>query len=117
MKGPITPDWGAIAQALGYGMDMDVLKDKLQHLEIPLADATKKGQPKRLWVVVKTEHGVPVMVDAFRDKRAANRRANFLQMHMQPDREQVTVFDIPNPARNPTQPSPYPEQSRRKGEG
>ncbi len=49
---------------------------------------------KKLWVVMKAEHGIPVMMDAYLDKRSANRREKFLRQHMRPDVDQVAVFDV-----------------------
>lgn len=61
--------------------------------------ATKRGSgsdhgPKRLWVVVKAEHGIPVMIDAYTDKRSASRRALFLRQHMRVERDQVALFAV-----------------------
>lgn len=50
--------------------------------------------PKRLWVVMKTERGIPVMLDAYLDKRSANSREKFLRQHMQPEMDQVVLFDV-----------------------
>ena len=41
--------------------------------------------PKRLWVVVKVERGMPAMIDAYRDKRSTKTRAEFLRLHMRPE--------------------------------
>jgi hypothetical protein len=61
------------------------------------ATGTARKPPKRLWVVVKIERDVPVMIDAYLDKRSANRRADFLRRHMRPNSENVELFAIEKP--------------------
>lgn len=53
------------------------------------------GKPiSKLRVVMKAEHGIPVMMDAYPDKRSANCREKFLRQHMRAEVDQVAVFDV-----------------------
>ena len=53
-----------------------------------------QSQPELLWTVVTVESGIPVMVEAYRDKRAAEIRERFLRMDMHPDNDEIGVFEI-----------------------
>ncbi|MBI4787451.1 MAG: hypothetical protein HY782_10440 [Chloroflexi bacterium] len=101
-----------VGRAVGYKVDVDLLLEKLKDAPLGDWDALKtnraflaqieraaqgeaaESKPKRLWVVVKAEHGVPVMLDAYRDKHSANRREKFLRQHMRPEIDEVAKFDI-----------------------
>jgi hypothetical protein len=104
-----------IGRAIGYNVDIELLLDKLkstplgqwEHLRTDdqflervgrAAEAYVPGgpkkQPKRLWVVVKIENSIPVMIDAYRDKHSANKRERFLKLHMRPEMDSVVVFDV-----------------------
>ncbi len=52
------------------------------------------GKPKRLWLVIKSENKVPVMVDVYPDKRAANRRAEFLRKHMRAQLDSINLIEF-----------------------
>ncbi len=103
-----------IGRAVGYKVDAGLLLERLQQASRGNIDfqnnqgllqgleraaamnaAGSARKPlKRLWVVVKIERGVPVMIDAFRDKRSAKTRAEFLRLHMRPDVDRVELFPI-----------------------
>lgn len=96
----------AVARAVGYRVDPKALLDYLKSASdnfAPLpsielsAGMTQRKQPKRLWIVVKIESGAPVMADAFREKRSAAKRAEFLRQHMRPGSDEVRVLPIANP--------------------
>ena len=105
-----------VGRAVGYQIDADLLLERLkqaapnglvkpEHDEALLKQlsraaefhgSSRAAKPlKRLWVVIKIERSVPVMIDAYRDKRSANKRAEFLRLHMNADLDQVQVFAIP----------------------
>ncbi len=50
--------------------------------------------PKRLWVVVKVESGVPVTAEAYRDERTARRRERLLRKRMHPENDETGIFRI-----------------------
>jgi hypothetical protein len=104
-----------VGRAIGYNVDIQLLLDKLKDTPIGqwqdldqdgafleqierAADLpgmrSNLGRPARLWAVVKMENGVPVMIDAFRDKRSANSRERFLRRHMRPEIDQVALFSV-----------------------
>ena len=104
-----------VGRAIGYKVDVGLLREKLKDVAIGdwdqlktnsvfLAQVERAAQaptdhpqdkkPKRIWVVLKVEHGVPVMIDAYRDKHSANKREKFLRQHMRPDSDEVAKFDI-----------------------
>lgn len=96
----------AIARAVGYRVNPNLLLDYLKSTSkdfAPLSSIafsavmTQPKQPKRLWIVVKIESGAPVMVDAFREKRTAAKRAEFLRKHMRPGSDEVRILPIANP--------------------
>lgn len=51
-------------------------------------------QPEPLWVVVKVESGIPVTVEAYRDKQSAEMREQFLRTYMHPENDETGVFEI-----------------------
>ena len=51
-------------------------------------------QPELLWVVVKVESGIPVMVEAYRDKQSAEIRDQSLRKYMHPENDETGVFEI-----------------------
>ena len=101
-----------LGRAIGYQVDARLLLEQLtRDGSVDLQNARRslkelervareregsapKKPPKRLWVVVKIERGVPVMIDAYRDKRSANRRSDFLRLHMRADADRVELFAI-----------------------
>ncbi len=97
-----------LGRAIGYNVDIDLILDKLKHTPIEQWDrafleqvgrAAQSGSAeqkptKRLWIVVKAERGVPVMMDVYRDKRSANRRDKFLRQHMRAEMDEVRLFEI-----------------------
>jgi hypothetical protein len=54
-------------------------------------------QLELLWVVVKVESGIPVMVEAYRDKRYAQMRERSLRKHMHPENDETGIFEIQTP--------------------
>ncbi len=104
-----------LGRAIGYRVDVELVREKLKGMSVErweqlkdnrafveqvehaagISRANTSGKDaRRLWVVLKVEHGVPVMIDAYRDKRSARRREEFLRQHMQPDVDQVGLFEI-----------------------
>jgi len=55
---------------------------------------TPQKQPELLWVVVKVESGIPVMVEAYRDKQSAEVRERSLRKCMHPENDETGVFEI-----------------------
>ena len=53
-----------------------------------------ENQPELLWVVVKVESGIPVTVEAYRDKLSAEMREQFLREHMHPENDETGVFEV-----------------------
>jgi len=51
-------------------------------------------QDKRIWVVVKVESGIPVMVEAFRDRQLAEGQEQSWRRHMRPDYDEIGVFEV-----------------------
>lgn len=104
-----------IGRAIGYKVDVSLLLTWLKQASDPAtaspdgnawlkeleraADSHAANAPRkssrRLWVVVKSERGVPVLLDAYRDKRSANSRAQFLRLDMNPDEDRVELFAVP----------------------
>lgn len=104
-----------IGRAIGYNVDIDLLLEKLQHTSLGQWDHLKNNgafreqvgraaegrvasqsskPPARLWLVVKIERGVPVMIDVYPNKRSATQREKFLRRHMRADTDDVACFDI-----------------------
>lgn len=107
-----------LGRAVGYKVDPAALVKHLGHTDLADPDRLRQNtelihsigkaivsqqpslaarQPKRFWVVVKVEAGIPVMVDAFLDKRSAGKREQFLRQHMNPQRDEVGLFSVPSP--------------------
>src|SRR5512147_2771894 len=99
-----------IGRAIGYKVDVELLREKLKDKPVERWEQLRDNQTfveqveraagvsranasskaaKRMWVVLKIEHGVPVMIDAYREKRSAKRRQEFLLQHMRPETDQV----------------------------
>lgn len=104
-----------IGRAIGYNVDIDLLLEKLKRASLGQWDHLKhndsfleqvgraaEGQiagaeskpASRLWVVVKIERGVPVMIDAYPNKRSATRREKFLRRHMRIETDDVALLEI-----------------------
>lgn len=49
--------------------------------------------PPSLWVVVKVESGIPVLAEVYRCKRTAERRERLLRGQMNPENDEVSVFE------------------------
>jgi hypothetical protein len=58
-------------------------------------------QPELLWIVVKVERGIPVMVEAYRDQQSADMREQFLREHMHPEYDETGVFEVQIPYATP----------------
>ena len=59
-----------------------------------IAKRINRASAKRMWLVVKLENAVPVMIDAYTDKRSANRREKFLLQHHRPEIDSVRVIQV-----------------------
>lgn len=53
-----------------------------------------QGQPELLWVVVKVESGIPVVVEAYRDRQSAEMREQPLRKDMHPENDETGVFEV-----------------------
>ena len=53
-----------------------------------------QGQPELLWVVVKVESGIPVVVEAYRDRQSAEMREQSLRKDMHPENDETGVFEV-----------------------
>ncbi len=104
-----------IGRAIGYNVNIDLILESLERTPMRQfsylksnrafldqvgraakrqSDNENQTQARRLWIVVKIERGVPVMIDAYSDKRSAKRRENFLRLHMRQGFDQVGIFEI-----------------------
>ena len=102
-----------LGRAIGYKVDVRSLLEKIKpaspgeeedfsrdhaYLEEISRVVQKQNagarQVKKLWIVLKIERGVPVMIDAYRDKRSAAKRERFLRQHMCLEMDQVKLFEI-----------------------
>ena len=50
--------------------------------------------PKRLWIVVKVESGIPTVVEAYRSRQSAEREERFLRENMHPENDETGVFEV-----------------------
>ena len=48
-----------------------------------------------VWVVVFVMSGVPVLVEAYRDKKSAKKREQFLRKSMRLDYDETGLFEVP----------------------
>ena len=53
-----------------------------------------KKHAELLWVVIKVESGIPVMAEAYGDKKSAKIREQYLRKHMQPENDETGIFEI-----------------------
>jgi len=53
-----------------------------------------KEQTELLWAVVKVESGIPVTVEAYRDRQSAEMREQSLREDMHPENDETGVFEI-----------------------
>jgi hypothetical protein len=53
-----------------------------------------ENQLEIIWVVVKVESGIPVMVEAYHDGQSAELRNQFLRLNMHPENDETGVFEI-----------------------
>ncbi len=92
-----------LGRGIGYNIDKEFLLDWLAHTPVGqwnhlssnrMLQSRAGGKLKRLWLVVKIENQVPVMVDVYPDKRAANRRADFLRKHMRPSYDSINLIEF-----------------------
>lgn len=49
---------------------------------------------KTIWVVIEVESGIPALVEAFGDEGAAERRADDLRADINPEDDEVAVFEV-----------------------
>ena len=59
---------------------------------------TIQEQSESLWVVMKVESGIPVMVQACLDRQCAQMREQVLRQHMHPENDETGVFEIQSDA-------------------
>jgi len=68
-------------------------------IESKSSDGGERKMPERrselLWVVVKVESGIPVTVEAYRDRLSAEAREQSLRECMNPENDETGVFEIP----------------------
>ncbi len=98
-----------LGRGIGYNIDKEFLLEWLSRTPAeqwghlpgfrPL-QSQAGGKPKRLWLVVKIERSVPVMVDVYPDKRSANRRAEFLRKHMRPSQDSINLIEFKSLSRD-----------------
>ena len=58
------------------------------------SEKMSEKQPELLWVVVKVESGIPVTVEAYRDRLSAEMREKSLREHMHPENDETGVFGV-----------------------
>ncbi len=51
-------------------------------------------EAKVIWAVVLVESGIPTLVEAYRDEETARTRANTLREDINPDYDEVGVFEV-----------------------
>jgi len=51
-------------------------------------------QPESLWIVVKVESGIPVTVEAYRDRLSAEMQEQAWRERMNPDNDETEVFEV-----------------------
>jgi hypothetical protein len=92
-----------LGRGIGYNIDREFLLEWLTKNPGSNSESISRdrlfrksfsGKPKRLWLVVKNENKVPVMVDVYPDKRAANRRAEFLRKHMRAELDSISLIEF-----------------------
>lgn len=79
-------EWGALGRSRG-------MLDYARSTASAVVRSGRRRRLKRMWLVVKSENNVPVLIDAYTDKGSANRREKFLRQHM-PGRDAVNVIQI-----------------------
>ena len=52
------------------------------------------NQPEPLWIVVKVESGIPVTVEAYRDRLSAEMQEQAWRERMNPDNDETEVFEV-----------------------
>lgn len=55
---------------------------------------TLQAHCELLWAVVKVESGIPVAVEAYRDRQSAETREQFLRRYMHPENDETGVFEV-----------------------
>ena len=97
-----------LGRAIGYNLDPGLLLEELKRApteqwDRAMLDYVQRAargnersgaKARRMWLVVKLENSVPVMIDAYTDKRAANAREKFLRQHMRAKRDEVKVVSV-----------------------
>ena len=51
-------------------------------------------KPDTIWIVVSVESGVPVLVEAYYDAKKAKSRRRSLRRKINPDYDEVSVFEV-----------------------
>lgn len=54
-----------------------------------------RKQIELLWVVVKVESGIPVMVEAYDNEESAKMREQSFRKYMQPENDETGIFEVP----------------------
>ena len=103
-----------LGRAIGYNVDPSLLLEELKRAPreqwdnlgnnrvmldyvqsaTGIASRAKRASAKRMWLVVKLENRVPVMIDAYTDKRSANNRERFLRQHMCAEIDEVKIVQV-----------------------
>lgn len=60
-----------------------------------------RKQPEAIWVVVLVKSGIPTMVEAYRDKKTARARETSLRKDINPDNDEVSLFEVKIGAQSP----------------
>lgn len=60
-----------------------------------------KKDPRTLWVVVKVESGVPVIVEAYYRQKTARSRERLLRRNIREDYDTVNVFEVEIDSQDP----------------
>ena len=69
-----------------------------EDINLPVMEAGRflmvKEQTELLWAVVKVESGIPVVVEAYRDRQSAEMREQSWRKDMHPENDETGVFEI-----------------------
>ena len=53
-----------------------------------------RQRKQNIWIVVSVLSGIPVEVEGYRDRRAAEKREKMLRKGMRPDYDEIGLFEI-----------------------
>ena len=57
----------------------------------------ERNYPNSLWVVVEVQSGIPVTAEGFLAWEPAEQREKYLRERMNPENDEIGVFEIPIP--------------------